>query len=324
MAPAVVAAAIKKLEGIAGVKNPQWHWPLGDLPKPVKRWLEEKSDPTAKLTPYLEVQGSKGTPDPVNQFLQRREIPLRLEQELGLDGRPDPNSLYSASLFEALSRWIQPGKKTEIQLRDGSVVPAVSMVGQINSPQGIQIYYAKEGAPPVVRLETQDPNVSYLLTQPPQLENLKPGEIYRLIEQANTALQQQKISNLTDDYRGVVFPMVDYSLTEEKLAELIGADFSESQNNPVIISQAKAFLSLKMNETGTQAKAAAALGATRGFPLKKKPILVIDGPFVVGVIVNGEIAMVAPVKKQHMKDPGIIGDFGRGQQDYVSLYKRES
>ena len=311
LAPSVVAQAIREIEKLAKVRNPNWQWPQGELPRVVAEELESPTDPIERLRDYLKAKASRCIPDPVNAFLKENGIPLRL------DNLNDPNSLYSAAILQVMAKWLSEGKRFRVQLPEGDLVPAVSMVGKNNCPKGVDIYQTGEGKNPLVTLKTaNDPNVHFLLLKVTDSSQLNPSEAFKLMRRVSNETTYR--NPITGNYRGVVFPMVDFALNEERLPELVGASFDEAQDVPlsVIIAQAKAFLSLKMNEKGAKAEAAAAIGATRGFStVEPKPLLIINGPFIVGVSIGGRVEMVFPIKQEHMKDPGEIGDWGRGQQD---------
>ena len=299
-APPLISAALRRIEEVAKV-SPQVEWD-----RPVMQELRDLYPLLPQLSDWLKTEASVGTPGPVNEFLKQQGIPLSLDNM----GRDD--DIYSAAVLKVLAEWAQKGKQARLRLANGQEVPAVSMVGQDSMPHHITVYNLGRASRNqlsglkdlAVRIATKTPEVDFILV--PQVFNDPYKEGQDVLS---------KLSKEDHSFRGLVFPMVDLKITEEAISELIGTTVMGGDGKPVIITQAKGYILLQMNEVAARAEAAAALGATRGFSLEKKPVVIIDRPFTVVLTINSVPVMAVPVDYQNMKDPGNIGNLQRGETD---------
>ncbi|MCS7093188.1 MAG: hypothetical protein NZL96_02040 [Patescibacteria group bacterium] len=262
-----------------------------------KSFFSQGKKPENNFADLLESKASIGDPESVISFLREKGIPIEIE----IQGSPD--AIYSASVFAAIARWKVQGKITRIRLNNDQIVPGVSMIGANNEcPEEIKIFRSGEEGDKLIFLPTKEEGVSFVLLDS---NNKRADNLYNRFKEL--ILKGEDISH---SYLGVVFPMIDFQW-KGVISELNGLIIKGYQ-----IQQAEGYLSLRMNEVGGQAKAAAALSAIKSLP----ELLVIREPFFVGVLVDNELAMAVPIDYSNMKDPGNIGDFSRGEKDSISLY----
>jgi len=309
-APPLIAKALQRIEEIAQV-NRQTKWDNRHMR--VIEDLRKLYQLLYQLGGWLKTEASVGTPIPVNEFLAREQIPLTLG-----DMRRD-NDIYSAAVLKVLTEWAEKGKQAMVRLTNGKEVPAVSMVGETRMPNHILVYNLRKGliskSPGLedlaIRIATTTPVVDFVLL--PKVFDDPYKNTQGLLQRLTKQTEQQKRDN---SFRGVVFPMVDLRITEERINELIGATVMGGDGKPVIIAQAKGYMLLQMNEAATRAEATAALvGAITSISPIIKPVVVIDRPFTVILRVNDTPVMAVSVDYPNMKDPGNVGGLERGEID---------
>ena len=204
------------------------------------------------------------TAEDINRFLRERGFRIQLESfRSGGNGR----ELGIASVLDLLVEWFRPGTETTVRGQDGNVYPAAHLVGAVSS-----FYRVAHHHYPVALLQTTSNDRVYMT----RLDSAPADfELVHYAQQLSGSLQP------IYDYDGVVFPMVDLK-QEVDISWLLDLETTSAAGDPVTIIQALQETHLAMNQEGARAKSAVALDMFLcAVELKPKPVLVIDGPFLV-------------------------------------------
>lgn len=255
--PAALAAADTFLGG-----TPQWTGDLANVDQ--VEWLESFRRRAAVAARVLhdKIQ-TNATTDITDHgtFLQKHGWPAKITQ-----GRP--NSLYLAAVARFGGRWLSAGDELD---RGGHRYAHLRQNIAVSS---------RVGPTQLVGIETEKSNVQFLLRQ------ALPDEVKTQHDLRQIALfmQAEWTSSDLEGYTEageVEFPMIDLTASDEA-AHMIGIASGDN-----VIYQAAEQFTLQMNHLGGLARAAAELAMARGGPSRRKPRVVIEGPFVTAVIVEG-------------------------------------
>ena len=197
--------------------------------------------------------------DELNAFLTRRGFPASF-RELG------PRELGSASVLDLAGHWLHPGKPTVIEIDDEHVVPAASL-----DANAVAVFHAGGHSEPIARVPTVTGDAVWMTVHPSVSDTDDLGQL---------ALRVATGARPTDEFDGLVFPMIDVS-THADLSWLVGLRIGDAQDTALEVTQARQDSRLRMNESGIRARAATVVQYTLG-RTRRRP-LVIDRPFLLWI-----------------------------------------
>lgn len=287
-----------------------------------QRWVPDLSDPqkTALQEAFLELVpeaqkdlGFIGADEAaacaspkaavVNKFLAKHGFDIKLRQTSGM---------HVASVLKIGVLWC-PGEATRASLN----THYGTFPGVLAKKANVVISPAHPY--PIARLITRNNDIVMITKATSQLNNV--ALVRHLSELSEGEL------NISEEFRGVHFPMVHYEETidvswllglqienpnspglGEMLMRLAGGKFGHSQV-PYVIDQAMQFTRFKLNEVGARVESAAAMSAVSGAVREPATqLLVIDEPFYLWIKRGG---MKYPYfaglfAQQHWRDPGSL------------------
>ena len=196
-----------------------------------------------------------GTVDPVNAFLQRKNIDIQLD---AISRR----EIAVASVLDLLIEWMLKGQSSTI-LKETKEYPAVSL------NRGVRVSTVDNFPNPVATItsKTEDKVFMTILTEQPE-------SAFEVFELACRLVENQKSAKAAGKFNGVKFPMIDLDAHPD-IGWLIGMRAKEWS-----VGQALQQTKLKMNEKGARVKEAVAITAKASLYVKEQQPLIIDKPFL--------------------------------------------
>ncbi|MEZ4686051.1 MAG: hypothetical protein R3B47_08270 [Bacteroidia bacterium] len=234
---------------------------------------------------FVAMKAALGTVKPVNAFMKERGFDIRLNDRLG------PMDIAAACVFELKAFWEEAGETIDIRMeKTGRGVPGTSL-------KAIDFFQSKNHPQPVVLLKN-DQNINIYVSK---IDKMNPGSVFELYQFVR--LLSNSLTALENDYSELRCPMISMKISGE-VSWLKGAFTQRKGENPHIIREAKAEHILRLNETGTLAKAAVISAVLDwSWRMSHDNPYIIDGPFVIWYEVDGVILFCAKIEEDAMKRP---------------------
>lgn len=261
-----IVTALVKAEDILG-PNRNWQPSNPRQTEFLNRYFSQRSEIEKTLADASPAQPLKidsiasYTADEINEFLAKKGF------NITLNPFTSPGEFGTASVMDVLVKWLNPGKSGQkLKAINNENYPAVILNG------GVGILHSPTAENPLAYISTQHPDYKVWMTIPG-----KPiVDSFTLLDYI-TDVRKGPLS-IDGRHEGLIFPKVSLDQRANidwlKQMETTGKD-----GLPAIISQALQQTKYRMNEIGARAESAVAIGMTRGFAVRKEP-LVIDRPFV--------------------------------------------
>lgn len=226
----------------------------------------------------------------INQFLHTHNMKIQLTQT------SHSNAFYIASALRIAFHWPVEARLDTVKFQ-GTHYPAFLI------KKDYSVMQPTDGSNPIAVLNTDEGDKVYLTLAPKELSNFA---LLESITQSTT----QNMQDITDQYRGVIIPMVDLTDTPDIswLCEL--SKQSSKDGKTYYISQTLQQTSFQMNENGAAAQSAVALASvTRGVGPLDSQCLIFDKPFCLWVQRPGMTVplFAAYIDPQDWKKPLVLG-----------------
>ena len=262
-------------------------------------WLPGVFDPLSKELPNIPEIESSATQIIAEHvaFLEKRGWKPQI-QEL------KPNEFATAGVLDLPVAWTEKGQVVQVKTDDGTKYPGVKI-----PEAGVEIFTNPVYQYPVACLKTKSGDKVWItiMASPPRTKDL--------VSTAQNVFGSQTHPGIvtaldySDNYAGLIFPMVDLTI-KRSLDWISGlAAYDESGNKTTELAEAIQQLTLKMNEEGARARAADEMKfMVTSIRMPKLP-LVINRPFLVSFERPGLTSplFVAHVTEEDWKNPGDLG-----------------
>ncbi|HSI20229.1 MAG TPA: hypothetical protein VLA04_00760 [Verrucomicrobiae bacterium] len=195
--------------------------------------------------------------DKVNAWIRDKGFTIQLDPAMG-----PGNPFATASVYDQLVNWRNPGKVTTVHTEDNTSYPAFHL------KNGVEVRTYRHYSHPIVQIATESGHSVFItvLDAPPDAGLAVFDAAIRL----NAGMAD--IQSSYEYYKGAIIPMVN--LNQENDISWMKGLFTDIEGDmPAIISQALMQTKLRMNENGARMQAAVALGVSRGISM--------DEPYVV-------------------------------------------
>lgn len=258
--------------------NPEWAkapWQATNAGQEalLKGLKDPKVAELAKTIPADMLDAKAGSTKDVNDFLEKKGFGRLLREG-------DPKEEAVAATLTVKRDW--HADKSTVTSGDKSY-PAIdrdSKVFDVNGKPVVELY--------------RDPGKDGITVY--AIPNGKDTTGMQAMEEAKKLIPQ--VDKLTPAQEGHTrIPMVDLSATES-LGWLTGMKGGERT-----ISQAMMQTTLKMDESGFDAKQALAMAATRAIHIPQEPVYTFNSEFTFVIAKNGQPIFAQPVSKESWKDP---------------------
>ncbi|HTK09047.1 MAG TPA: serpin family protein [Ktedonobacteraceae bacterium] len=201
----------------------------------------------------------------LNRFLRARGFRIELAP---LQSGNDWKEVGIVSVLDLSVNWSSPGLEMKVRGQDGKVYPGVYLIFAES-----RFYRAAHHDYPIVQLSTTSSDRVYMTRLDSALADF---ELLHKVQQLSDSCQP------IDDYGEVIFPMVDLK-QEVDISWLVNLETTSAEGEPVKISHALQETHLALDEEGARAKSATAVIHKIGGVGVPKPLLVIDGPFLIWI-----------------------------------------
>lgn len=279
-APHTEIGALLATEEFLG-KNRNWEFPYSNQSAEFMLDRQLLQGQLSAIADFLSSKASNGTPDPVNGFLARKGLSIKLRNT----GSPD--DVYAAAILDVMVKWQTAGETQRLRLKSGKIVPSALLKRVTPYLVGTNNYIAG--------LPTTDKKVTVFMAPAFDLKVRGQSDLKKMV--MNLSARKRLEFSQFD----VVFPMVDYNATGS-IDWMIGAMTNGTDGKPAVISQAVYQHKLRMNHLGAHGQAGAAVGATRGGPAVSK-IMILDGPFLVWFEIENIVVLAYYIDEDSMKEP---------------------
>jgi hypothetical protein len=227
----------------------------------------------------------------VNQFLSTHNMRIQLTPE-----RAHADTFYIASVLRVAFHW--PVKARECHINFQDITYPAFLIKQYYS-----VMQPTNGSNPVAVLKTNEGDFVYLTQAPQELRDFT-----LLASIAQNSIQDMQ--DITDQYDGVIIPMVD--LTDMPDMGWLRELSKQSSNDGQIyyLSQALQQTNFQMNENGAAAQSAVALAAVRrGLGPSRDKCLIFDKPFCLWIRRPGMTVplFAAYIDPRDWKQPLVVG-----------------
>jgi hypothetical protein len=229
------------------------------------------------------------TAEEINRFLRERGFTIELAP-LRQTGRW--REFGVASVLDLLVEWLKPGTGTTLKAQNQQVYPAVHLGTEVSS-----FYQAADHPYPIAQLKTTSNDLVYMTRLDRSSTDF---ELLNYVQRLTNSLKP------IYEYGGVLFPMVDLK-QEEDISWLLDLETTNSEGEPVKITQALQETHLAMNPEGARAKSAVAVAVAVAAAYRPpRPDLLIDGPFLIWFQRPGlsEPLFAGYITEGDWKDPG--------------------
>ncbi len=284
--PLTSAAAFDALKRMVGVdltkpgvwdvnqKNPEQVYFADRLPGAVER--------LGRLPSGIDVKGmaAKGKPDEVNKFLKDQGFDIQLKDQ------KDPRSLYLAGTLKVSDDWTAKAKK--MTANDGKDYDSVYKTGNLFNVDGKTVAQIHENAEKGINV--------YAVPMP---ENMSGVDINKKAEEILAKIKEGAGKQAN---KRVEFPMVDLNESGD-ITGIVGMGVKDSD---LYIKEAKVQSIVQMDETGFDAKQAAAFGLAKRSvaPADPKADFQVKDKFLFIVADNNnELVMAKQVGEENWKRP---------------------
>jgi hypothetical protein len=238
----------------------------------------------APMLPELQSRASRAVED-INSWFKQEGFDIQMRES------EDPKGIYLGSIVRFLMHWLVKGTQEELVVGSARY-PAARL------KDGVRIFEAKGHRHPVAELLTKEGYDVYLTVLDGQ-----PDQWTLVAEAEQIVGKVQGNRTRAFDFEGVKFPFVDLD-DKPDISWLIDMG-TKVGVQPWIIEQALQQTRLQMNHIGARAESATGIGLMRGISVPKK-LLVIDEPFLVAIVKNGNVVFSTFCAEDCWKDPGTI------------------
>jgi len=284
--PLTLAAAFDALRRDVGVdltKPGTWN---PDPNNPEQMYMTDRLpgavESLSSLPSGVEVNGkaAKGDVEPVNQFLKQQGFDIELKSE------DDPRALYLAGTLEVKDDWEAKAKK--MVANDGKSYDSVYKDGLVYNVDGQDVVQIHDNEDKGIKV--------YAIPMP---EDLPGYEVNRRAEEIIGKLQTAQGTESK-----VEFPMVDMN-SQSQISGIIGMGV---KNSDLEITQAVMQNIVKMDETGFQAKQAAAIAILeRSIPRPDPAAFQVKDKFIFAVATSdGKFVFASQIGQENWKRPAKV------------------